>query len=59
MTWSLTLAGLPRAGANAKPHAYEQKYRKRRNIRKHGFQRENSLKILDDKKNRNIVVDLS
>ena len=24
MTWSLTLAGLPRAGANSKPHRYKQ-----------------------------------
>ena len=28
MTWSLTLAGLPRAAANAKPHAYNQKVQK-------------------------------
>ena len=24
MTWSLTIAGLPRAGANSKPHRYKQ-----------------------------------
>ena len=28
MTWSLTLAGLPRVGAKSKPHDYKQKYKK-------------------------------
>ena len=28
MTWSLTLAGLPRAGANSKPHDFKQKVQK-------------------------------
>ena len=28
MTWSLTLSGLPRAGANSKPHDFKQKVQK-------------------------------
>ena len=28
MTWSLTLAGLPRVGAKSKPHDYKQKIQK-------------------------------
>ena len=32
MTWSLTLAGLPRAGANTMPHDDEQKYKKMNNL---------------------------
>ena len=29
MTWSLTLAGLPGAGANSKPNHYKQKVQKK------------------------------
>ena len=32
MTWSLTLAGLPRAGANSKPHHYKQKVQKMKGL---------------------------
>ena len=34
MTWSLTLAGLPRAGANSKPHHYKQKVEKMKDLPK-------------------------
>ena len=34
MTWSLTLAGLPRAGANSKPHDYNQKVQKMKGLPK-------------------------
>ena len=34
MTWSLTLTGLPRAGANSKPHHYKQKVQKMKDIPK-------------------------
>ena len=49
MTRSLMLLELPRAGANSKHHVYEKKDKKWRSFRKHGFQRENSLKISDEK----------
>ena len=49
MTWSLTLAGLPRAGAHSKPHDYKQKYKKWSTFRK-WVSRKNSLKISDEKK---------
>ena len=58
MTWSLTLARLPRADANAKPHDYKQKYKKWRTFRKHGLYWENSLKFLDAKKNKNKLLRL-
>ena len=34
MTWSQTLAGLPRAGANSEPHHYKQKVEKMKDIPK-------------------------
>ena len=37
----------------------QRKYKKWRTFRKHGFNRENSLKISDGKKNRNKNLDLS
>ena len=49
MTWLLTLAELPRAGTNSKPHHYKQKLQKTKTLLKHGFQRENNLKISDKK----------
>ena len=50
MTWSLTLAGLPRAGANSMPHNKKQKQNKKwKTSEKIGFQRENRLKISDEK----------
>ena len=50
MTRSMTLAGLPRAGANSKPHRYKQNVQKMKDLPKHGFQMENSVKISDEKK---------
>ena len=50
MTWSLTLAGLPRAGANSKTHRYKNNVQKMKDLPKHGFQVENSVKISDEKK---------
>ena len=37
MTWSMTLAGLPRAGAISKPHNYIQNVQEKRAFRKHEF----------------------
>ena len=34
MTWSLTLAGLPRKGASLKPHNYKQKWQKMKDLPK-------------------------
>ena len=34
MIWSLTLAWLPRAGANSKPHDYKQKVQKMKGLPK-------------------------
>ena len=34
MTKSVTLAGLPRAGANSKPHRYKQKVKKMKGLPK-------------------------
>ncbi len=54
MTRSLTLAGLPRAGANSMPHKNKQKQNKKwKTFGKNGFQRENRLKISDEKKKKN------
>ena len=58
MTWSLTLEGLPLADAKAKPHDCKQNYKKR-TIRKHGIQWENSLKFSDARKNKNKILDFS
>ena len=32
MTWSLTTAGLPHAGANSKPHNYKQRVQKKKDL---------------------------
>ena len=50
MTRSLTLAGLPRAGANSEPHHYKQKVQKTKDIPKTWVLMENNLKISDKKK---------
>ena len=50
MTESLTLAGLPRAGRNSKPHNYKQIVQKMMNISKTWVLTENNLKISDEKK---------
>ena len=48
--WTLTLTGLPRAGANSKPHHYKQKVEKMKDIPKTWVLRGNSSKISDEKK---------
>ena len=50
MTCSLTLAGQPHAGAHSKPIIRNKKYKKQLTFRKHAFNRENNLKISDEKK---------
>ena len=37
MTWSLTLAELPRAGENSNPHRSKRKVQKTKDFGKHGF----------------------
>ena len=59
MTWSLTLAELPHAGENSKPHDYKQKYKKCRTFRKQVFQRENSLNISAKKGTETKELDVS
>ena len=55
MTRSLTLAGLPRAGAKSTPHSNKQKKTKNEGPSENmGFQRENRLKISDEKKIKHI-----
>ena len=49
MTWSLTLAGLPRVGAKSKPHDYKQKIQKMKDLPKTWVSCKNHLKILDQK----------
>ena len=57
LTWSLTLTGLPLAGANSKPHNYQQKVQKKRTFRKYGFQlNKNRLMISDQKKIKKISI---
>ena len=51
MTWSLTLAGLPRVGAKSKPHDYKQKIQKMKDLPKTWISSKNRLKISDEKKN--------
>ena len=50
MTWSLTLAWLPRAGGNSKHHRYKQIVQKRKDLPKTWVLGENSVKISDEKK---------
>ena len=52
------IAGLSCAGANSKAQHYKQKVHKMKDLPKKWFQRKNSLKISDNEKNRNIVLDL-
>ena len=51
MTKSVTLEGLPRAGANSKPHHYKQKVQKMEKWRafRKRFSRRNRLTISDKK----------
>ena len=51
MTWTLTLAGLPRAGPISKPHNCKKNNKKSSTFRNYGFQRENRLKISNEKRN--------
>ena len=51
MTWSITLAVLPRAGANSKPHGYKQKVQKMKGFPKTWVLTGNRLKISDQKNN--------
>ena len=51
MTLSLTLAGRPRAGANSKPHHYQQNVQRMKDLSKTWiYYGENSLNISDEKK---------
>ena len=54
----MTLAALHLAGENSKMHHYKQKSTKNENLPKTAFDQENSLKISEEKKNRNIIHDL-
>ena len=58
MTKSVTLAALHLAGENSKMHPYKQKVQKKKDLPKTAFDQENSLKIADEKKNRNIILDV-
>ena len=59
MTWSLTLAGLPRAGRNSKRHHYKQIVHKMKNISKTWVLTENNLKFSDEKNEQKHYFDLS
>ena len=60
MTWSLTLAGLPRAGANSKLHRYKQIVQKMKDLPKTWVLRGKQFEdFRRKKKNRNIILDLS
>ena len=58
MTKSVTLAALHLAGENSKMHPYKQKVQKMKDLPNTAFDQENSLKISEEKKNRNIIHDL-
>ena len=58
MTQSLTLAGKPRAGRNSKPHHYKQILQKM-NISKKWVLRGKQYEDFRQKKNKNIILDLS
>ena len=49
MTWSMTLAGLPRAGAISKPHDYKQNVHEMKGLLKKWALTGNSLKISNQK----------
>ena len=53
MIWPRTLAGLPRAGAISKPHDYKQNVQKIRGLLKKWGLTGNSLKISNQKKEKN------
>ena len=59
MMTSLTLAGLPRAGANSKPHHYEQKVQKMKDIPKTWVLTGKQFDDFRRKKNKNILLNLS
>ena len=48
--WSPTLTGIPLAGANSKPHNYQQKVQEKKDLPKTWLSPKNRLKISDDKK---------
>ena len=50
LTWSPTLTGIPLAGANSKPHNYQQKVQEKEDLLKTWLSPKNRLKISDDKK---------
>ena len=60
MTWSVTLAGLPRAGAISKPHCYEQNVQKMKDLPKTWVLRGKQFEdFRRQKKNKNTIFDLS
>ena len=59
MTWSLTLAGLPRAGANSKRHHYKQRVQIMKDLQKTCVLRGKQFEDFRQKKNSNIILDLS
>ena len=59
MKKSVTLAGLPRAGANSKPHRYKQNVQKMKDLLKTWVLRGKQFEDFRRKKNRNIILDLS
>ena len=50
MTWSLTLAELPRAATNSKPHHYKHNLQKTKELPKTWGFKGNSLKISEEKR---------
>ena len=60
MTWSLTLAGLPHAGAKLKPHDCKQYVQKMKDLPKKWVLRGKQFEDFGrKKKNRNVILDLS
>ena len=59
MTWSMTLAEPPRAGADSKPHHCKQKVHKTKDIRKTWVLKGKQFEDSRRKKNSNIIFDLS
>ena len=58
MTWSLTLAELPQAGAKSMPHDYEQKVQKMKDLSKTWVLKGKQFEDFRQKKDRNIILDL-
>ena len=52
-------AGLPRAGANSKPHHYKQKVQKMKDLPKTWVRTGKQFEDFRRKKNRNIILDFS